>query len=438
MQTLVPGGITQILKVWYRWHAKGDAVGTDKIGYAEIAHSGTVKQSPAVLYREDDTGYPDIPVRWASRFMNPGEAPFKAAGILDNVIGINTEYNERLSAFSDLLMKFVYPKLKGKNYNVNTVPRIDPKQNVVPLGPNQDLNLIQDIIQGGQGYFDSFLGRIETYMFMSVGLSKLMMGDAPAAETSGAALEKMMHSSIARLEVVRTPIQWCWLSLFQDIWIPLLYKWGSYSAVEGLTGKKLKVDLKEIFDHFAGFVWTWPDVTPQDALRVIQTTMDLVNSGMLSRQSGMGRIRIGSPVDELEKIRQEYQDPILNADKVHMTKLVEMMSAPQASASTQGGVKVSLSGQLSPEEVQSAAETLGIQGAPPAQQAAAVAGAAKPGGKLEKMAAQGKAASMASKVTPAKTNAQNTVMTAKAGSEANAAQGLRSKVNNPSGPGGPV
>lgn len=440
MQTLVPGGITQILKIWYRWHQPDDPPGTDKIGYGEVALSGTTKGSPATLYREDDTEYPGIPAHWASRFMNPGEAPYKSAGILDNVIGINTEYDERLSAFSDLIMKFVYPKLKGKNYNVNTAPRLDPKQNIVPLGPNQDINLIQDIIQGGQGYFDSFLNRMESFMLTSVGLSRLMMGSLPPGETSGEALNNLLHSSIARLEVVRTPIQWCWLALLQDTWIPLLYKWGSYSAVDGLTGRKKKTDLKQLFDTFAGFVWTWPDVTPRDALRQIQTTMDLVNGGMLSRESGMERIRIGSPVDELAKIRAEYQDPVLNADKARLTKMVEMMSAPQQSAST--GVKVSLSGVLSPEETVSAAEQVGITGAPPQ----AVAPGAAPGGKPapggqpgkpnEKQFAQAKNDNLKAKAaaTPAKTNAENTAMTARQGSESNAAQGARSEAGGPGVP----
>lgn len=447
MQALIPGGTTQILKVWYRQLSDSTPDAKEQIGYAEIAVSGTREQSPAVLLRNDDTGYPDIPVRWASRFNNPGEAPQKSAGILDNIIGINTEYNERLSAFSDLLMKFVYPKLKGKNYNTNTMPRIGPKTTMVPMGPNQDITIIQDIIQGGQAYFDSFLNRMEHYFMTSGGLTSLMMGSAPPGETSNAALETMIHSSIGRLEVVRTPIQWAWLSLFQDIWIPLLYRWGKYSATDSATGKKTTVSLKEMFSSFSGFTWTWPDVTPRDALRVIQTTTDLVNSGMLSRQTGMRRIRIASPMDEMERIRQEWQDPILNAERVRMTKLVEQLSAPQQSASTQGGVKVSLSGQMSPEEIASAAAQIGITGAPPTAQTTdtgtGLVGAKDPNANknsdqqtAEKKMAAAKNDAMKARAAgqPAKTNDQNTALTAKKGSESNAAQGLRSQ--GPVQPGG--
>ena len=429
MQALIPGGTTQILKVWYRWHSEEDDA--DKVGYAELANSGTREQSPAVLYREDDTDYPDIPVRWSSRFQNPGEAPYKSAGVLDNILGINTEYNERLSAFSDLLMKFVFPKLKGKNYNQTTIPRISPKNNVVPLSMNQDLLVIQDIIQGGQSYFDSFLNRLEHYFMTSSGLTSLMMGSMPPGDTSNAALETMIHSSIGRLEVVRTPIQWAWLSLIQDIWVPLLYKYGSYSAVDGLTGKKSRVNLKELFSSFAGLVWTWPDVTPRDALRIIQTTMDQVNAGMLSRETGMDRMRIGSPADELEKIRREYQDPVLNADRVRLTKLVEQMSAPQQSAET--GPKISFTGQLDPTQI---ADILVKSGIDPSAQPGSIQSPTGPG----KPAAPGTTAAANEKKfaaaqndnlkaraaqTPAKTNDQNTAATAKQGSESNAAQGVR-------------
>jgi hypothetical protein len=424
MQMLVPSGMTQLLKVWYRWadyeQGKEDEA-EERIGYAEIAHTGTKDHAPTVLYRMDDTGYPDIPVRWASRFQTPGEPPHKAAGVLDNVIGINTEYNERLSAFSDLLMKFVYPKLKGKNYNVNTLPRLSPRQNIVPMGLNQDLSLIQDIIQGGQAYFDSFLNRIEHYMLMSGGLSSIMMGTLPPGETSGEALNNLLHSSIARLEVVRTPIQWAWLSMFQELWIPLLYKYGTYTVKDMLTGKSKKTNLKEIFDTFAGFVWTWPDVTPRDAIRVIQTTMDLVNAGMLSKESGMSRVRIGSPVDEMEKIRQEYMDPVISAEKVRMTKMVEMMSAPQSQAQTGGGVKISLSGMLSPEEIQEAAQLAGVGGAAPTTQPSG-----QPGGGMDKMNAQVKNDNVKAKAagTPTKTESQNE-RPVRRGSSENAAQGVR-------------
>lgn len=429
MQFLIPGGTTQIMKVWYRFNEDN----RDKVGYAEIALSGTVDQAPAVLQWDKDTEYPDIPVRWASRFNNPGEAPQKSAGILDNIVGINTEYNERLSAFSDLLMKFVYPKLKGKNYNQNTIPRVSAKNNIIPLGMNQDLTIIQDIIQGGQAYFDSFLNRMEHFFMTSGGLTSIMMGSAPpGGDTSNAALETMIHSSIGRLEVVRTPIQWAWLSLFQDIWVPLLYKWGSYDARDQLTGKKTKVELKELFDTFSGFTWTWPDVTPRDAIRVIQSVTDLVNNDMLSRKTGMTRMRIASPSDELELIRQENLDPLLNPEKVHQQALIKQLTAPSTSASTQGGVKVSLSGQMSPEEIASAAAQIGITGAPPTAQPAAdngtgLIGARDPNANknADKQAAAAKDANLKAKKTPALTTDQNTALTTKQGSESNAAQGLR-------------
>jgi hypothetical protein len=447
MQALIPGGSTQILKVWYRWYSSDDK--EDKIGYAELANSGTREQSPAVLKREDDTEYPDIPVRWSSRFNNPGEAPHKSAGILDNIVGINTEYNERLSAFSDLLMKFVYPKLKGKNYNQNTIPRLSPKNNVVPLGMNQDLNIIQDIIQGGQAYFDSFFNRIEHFMLSSSGLTSIMMGSLPPGETSNAALETMIHSSLSRLEVVRTPIQWAWLSLFQDIWVPLLYKWGSYSAVESLTGKKKQVDLKQLFDRFSGFVWTWPDVTPRDALRMIQTTMDRVNAGMLSRQSGMRIQGVASPIDELAQIRAEYQDSVLNPDKVRLQKLVEQMSAPQQSAQTEP--KLTFTGKLDPQQI---ADILVKNGIDPkaipgvADNSTGLGGSSDPnetsngglGGGGKGMNGDDKFASAQSDNLkakaagqPALTNADNTAGTAKKGSQSNAAQGVRSQAGKTGG-----
>lgn len=327
----VPSGQTQILKVWYRW-ANGSK---QKIGFSEIAYAGR-EGGAETLTRKDDTGYPDIPWRYAARFMTPGEAPDRAAGVLDDLIGINTEYNERMSAFADLIMKFVYPKLKGKNYNTMTIPKVGPKQNVIPLGMNQDLQLIQDIIQGGQGYFDSFLGHTERYFQVGSGLSSLLLGALPPGETSGKALDYLIHASIGRLEVVRTPIQWAWLEIFQEICIPLLYKFGRYNVKNAYDGTPAVEDMKTIFDSFNGFVWTWPDVSPQTAADVLQSVLAQRDAGLMSDETAIERTHlVGSALDELEKVRQDWSDPVLHADKIALQKQLDMLDAQLAQSKAQ-------------------------------------------------------------------------------------------------------
>ncbi len=416
-QMILPGGTTQILKSWWRWHDGRK----EQIGYSEVAYNGTNSGQPEVLFREDETGYPDIPLRWASRFHTPGEPPHRSAGVLDDIIGVNTEYNERLAAFSDILMKYVYPKLAGKGFNQLNVPVLNRLQNIIPLTQAQDLKIIQQIEQGGQSYFDSFLGRLENFMFTSAGLSRLVMGSMPPGETSGEALNNLLHSSIARLEVVRTPIQWAWLSLMQEIWVPLLYEYGEYDIPHHLTGKPNHVDLKMLFDTFSGFTWTWPDVTPRDALRAVQVAMELRNAGLLSDETAMERARVGSVVDELDKIKKDNQDPILHPDRVRLTKMVEMMSAPQQQASTQGGVKISLSGQLSPEEIQEAAQMAGVGGAAPQT----AGGAEKMGAQVKDETRKAKAAGEAPTFENQNKRGGGVVAKPMAGSEENARQGLQ-------------
>lgn len=337
-QTILPPGTTQILKTWWRWWDPEDE--DEKVGYAEVAYDGTESGDPETLMRQDDSGYPDIPVRWATRFQTPGEAPHRSAGVLDDVVGVNTEYEERLSALADLIVKVVFPKFKGKGFNINNIPQLRRDQNVIPMTDRQDLLLLQEVIAGSAALFDSFLGRVENFIFSSVGLSKLFFGSAIPGETSGEALNTLLHASISRLEVVRTPIQWAWISLIEDIWVPLLYKYGSYSVPDPLTGKKRRVTLQPIFDQFFGLTWTWPDVTPRDALRAIQVAMDLANNKMLSKESAMGRAQIPSVVDEMEKIRRELLDPVVNPEHYRLVKLAEMMTAPQQTVTSPGAEKM--------------------------------------------------------------------------------------------------
>lgn len=338
---------TMIMKVWWRWSDE-----TQHIGYAEVAYDGTVDDEPAVLYRENDTGYPDIPVRWASRFNTPNKAPHQAAGVLDDVIGINTEYNERLSAFSDMLMKLVYPKYKGKGYTVGNVPRVEQmKSNIIPMGYQQD---ILPLIESVNNFpFDSFLNRLETMMMTVAGLSRLMMGSMPPGDTSGEALNNLLHAAIGRLEIIRTPIQWAWTGLVDTIWVPLLLEFGVYSGKDSL-GKAVKVDLKGIFAPYTRTMWIWPDVTPRDALKAIGVAQDLVKAGMMSTETGMKRARITSTTDELEKIRQERQDDVLNPEATRQTLIsremeMKMRMQRQATASAEQQVNAADNDSLKAE-----------------------------------------------------------------------------------------
>jgi len=307
-----------ILKVWWR-------NGEDKIGYAELDYDGE-----QVLYREDDTGYPDIPVRWAARFPTPGEPPHRSAGVVDDVVGVNTEYNERLSEFADLLHSIADPKYIGKNMNPLTVPRLADGSNIYPLAANQDLAPLREAIN--QFPFDSFLSRMETIMLTSAGLSRLLMGTTVPGETSGEALNNLLHAAISRLEVVRTPIEWAWKSLIGEIWVPLLIKYGDDAH-------------GPIFDQFTRCDWGWPDITPKDALKAAQVAMALAQQGVISDEEARKRVGVLSPVDEVAKIKEQRKDTILHPNDVRNTALAEEALAMAAAAKQQAATGVPQPGQ---------------------------------------------------------------------------------------------
>lgn len=365
-------GSTQILKVWWRWREetrKTNKRGKEHIGYAEIAYDGTQDGQPAVLYREDDTKYPDIPVRWATKFQTPGEAPHRGAGVLDDVVGINTEYNERFSALSDMLMRLVYPKYKAKGFTALNAPRFAEYSNTIPMGLNQDL--IPIVEQINPAAFDAWLGRAETMILTSSGLSRLIMGSLPpGSQTSGEAMQNMLHASISRLEVIRTPIQWAWQSLFTDIWVPLLIKYGKHKAYDDKSDKNVTYKLAPLFVGFNRVDWIWPDVTPRDAIKTAELAMNLGRGGWLSDESVMKRTGSQSALDEIEKIRKERQDIIMHPDRVSATVQAETSLRMMAMSSGMKNTttRLTLTGKMTPEAQQSEEARLGLigqqQGAP--------------------------------------------------------------------------
>jgi hypothetical protein len=367
-------GTVQILKVWWRWRDEKDK---EKIGYAEIAFAGTRDGEPAVIYRNDDTGYPDIPLRWASRFQTPGEPPHRAAGVLDDVVGINTEYNERLSAFSDMLMKLVYVKYKAKGFTVANAPRFTDFSNTIPMGLNQDLLPIQE--QVNPMAFEGFLARLETMMLTVSGLSRLIMGSVPpGSENSGEALQNLLHASISRLEVVRTPIQWAWTSLIDEIWVPLLVKWGKYKTFDPALNKSTSTSVKELFVGYNRVEWIWPDVTPRDALKTAELAMNLGRGGWLADETVMKRAGVPSALDEMEKIRVERKDIILHPAAIRDTLQAEQMARGlESQGKQQAQIKVNLTGQMDQQGIMAAEQAAGVGQSGNSQQDAMAKGEAQ-------------------------------------------------------------
>jgi hypothetical protein len=301
-----------LLKIWWRW---ADDKGKEKVGYAVVAYDG-VTDGNGVLYRADESGYPDIPIRWAARFNTPTEPPHRAAGVLDDIVGINTEYNEKFSAMADMIMGLVYRKYKAKGFAPGKAPRLTQDSNMYTLSFQQDIEEIQQTINNFP--FDSFLTRLETMMFTVSGLSRLMMGSMPPGDTSGEALSNLLHAAIGRLEGVRTPIQWAWMSMFDDIWAPMIRDRYKVKHADP-DGKMINYSLKPIFMNFTHTNIIWPDVTPRDQLKAIQVAMEMNKAKLLSREGAMERAQVPSVVDEIEKIRREAQDIITNPMDVSAT-----------------------------------------------------------------------------------------------------------------------
>jgi hypothetical protein len=306
-----PVGSTLLLKIWWRHEVKGK----EKVGYAVVAHDPVKEGENAVLYRKDESGYPEIPIKWAARFNTPTEPPHRSAGVLDDIVGINTEYNEKMCAMADMIMKLVYTKYVAKGFTPSNVPRLSRDSNMYAIGLQQEIKELEEKVNNFP--FDGFLARLETMMFTVSGLSRLMMGSMPPGDTSGEALSNLLHAAIGRLEGVRTPIQWAWTGLFDEIWVPLMR--DNYKIDVG--GKKQ--DLKALFTNYSRTSFIWPDVTPRDQLRAIELAMNLNKSKLLSRQGAQQRSSIPSVIDEEQRLREELQDVVMNPEDVQKTAMAQ-------------------------------------------------------------------------------------------------------------------
>lgn len=315
-----------LLTFWYRTgRAKTETIGMATVLIGAAAKDGT---NNLLLERGADTGYDDIPLRCTPRFKTMDKNPDEAQGILMDVAPLNTEFNEVMSAFRDMIWRAIYQRYVAKGFTFKNAPRLNQTvAGVIPLPRvDQDLRRLDEVLNTVP--VEQVLARLEEMIIVFPGLNRYFLGSAPPSETSGEAITAAINASITRLEPIRTNIQADETWMYAQ-WLAFYEKYGEYGGerMDELIEGKRKVRIY------------WADISHKDAQKARTMALSGVQQGLISRDSGQSTWGVQSKTDENRKILREFKDPWLHPERVSQTAsaIMQWSQAMAALQQTQGG-----------------------------------------------------------------------------------------------------
>lgn len=352
-----------------------------KIGLAVALLSATQQQqqlNQVVLERLPETGYTDIPYTCTPLFKSPNRPPDECQGMIFKIAGVNTDFDEILSATHDMLYREFYPTYTAKGFTYRSGPRRIGRSSVLALPrSDQQVGRIADAInvQGPE----AFLVHLEDVMF-SLGITnKYFLGTAMPSNVSADAIDAQLRAFTARLGPIRKELKatemWtAYQVLDQQI------AFGEYELPDGSKARPADILDRQ---HELELRWTDSFSSVKDKQIAMAAVGKIHSLDQAQRIFGITR-----RPQERRLMARERLDEVLMPAAVSQTAaaIIQKVNAERElsiAATIAAGMplpkapltRVSLTGLLSPSETAAAASLAGIQGQPPS--AATMAGTSR-------------------------------------------------------------
>lgn len=259
-----------------------------------------------------------------------------ASDISEAAININATYVETLSDWRTVSGKVNFPKFKGFNFGPDTqMPKYKSRKiQILPLAEGQDIAFLD---QGDANAVDfkAQMDEEKEQFVRETGISRVLFDDPSITLNSNQALLTSMKptSDIAESK--------------KQLWTPILQQMFT-DAIEILG--KFRDDIKDIADTSDN--WNlkvqWPSVMQKEDPVFQQMLLNRKNAGTISVQSYLEAQ--GETKEELDRIRQEMEDPITAAIHGNSLSLLaqNLIAPPGPPPKEQPKISVSLRGDLTP------------------------------------------------------------------------------------------
>lgn len=270
--------------VWDYWYLDDEGVVTN----ATLVN-GHIVETP-VPHKEMPI-IPYIPVEHDHEPGNP-DGRGTAELLLDIQMGLNraiTHYAQHVWDTTDPAFQ-----LTGEDAPMSVPPGLVPRGGeIVAPGPR---TRIEEIRSGVNNFpFDSLIQNYWNTAFRVTGLSEVLFGSSPGAQTSARALAVQLESSINRLDPKRKR---AYLGL-----ITLLRFWHFM-----VMKKNIEIDgipVKEVIKGLNRWKIIAPEITPRDVIEHTQNVINKINAKLVSLETGMDEVGVENPIAEIERVMAE-------------------------------------------------------------------------------------------------------------------------------------
>lgn len=279
-----------------------------------------------------------LPKYWIIQNKKRPKRPWGVSDISQEAIDINITFLERMSNWNTVIDRVGFPKYKGRGFSGTNLPRPKPRVvEVLPMGEAQDIDLL-----GTPDYsidFNRITEALKEEFVRAVAISRVLFDDPDVAANSNQALTTTMKGMTDTVEKK----QKLWQKALREMFEDALMRSG-----------KLWKEVEEVLDEDDDWHLSirWPSILRKDDSVYQQNLINRFNTGTMSLDTFLEEGGSENVSEELDRIRDNFQDPVAAAILSRQTALLaqQIIMPPMPPEEPKPDVKVSLRGNLTPNQ----------------------------------------------------------------------------------------
>lgn len=322
--------------VWDYWYKKPDGKGGFVVCNAMFIGGILVTPAGQKSPIMEHAYLPDIPYIVIPQDTEPGNP--EGMSTVGDLIDLQIELNRSMSHWMQLVADEIDPAWVLTGENADSVPPgIVPKGGeIVPAGSGNQISALQKSVN----IFPvaELISSIWDHYHKITGLSSILFGEVPGAQTSGRAVAIQVEAAANRLEPKRR-LLYAGLRELLVFWTIMTERVNPKVpvGVDEETGKPLMAGVADIVGGFRRWKIVAPEITPRDIFENTQNELNKVQGKLSSLETSMDQLGVDSPLEELKKIQAEQMNAQLNPASVqaYTALLLQMQQLQQMQAQLQ-------------------------------------------------------------------------------------------------------
>ena len=302
--------------VWDYWYLDEDG----KVMNAILVNGHTVSGP------HEHNEMPAIPYIPVESDHEPGSPD--GHGIAELLLDIQMGMNRATSHYAQHVWDTTDPayQLTGPEAPQQVPPGLVPKGGeLVAPGPGVRIEEVRSTVNNFP--FDSLIQQYWNMAHRMTGLSEILFGVPPGAQTSARALQAQLDSSINSLSPKRDRYY---------TGLTVLLKFWHYMAMQ----KNPKIDtigVKDIIDGLSNWRIVAPEITPRDVIEHVTNVSNKVAAKLISLETAMDEVGVDNPLEEIERIKRERSDAhLFPGDAQSIAAVMATLQALEMQAGAQG------------------------------------------------------------------------------------------------------